>query len=90
MKKQMIALICFLLFLKSVNAEWIPVRVEPSPLFPNDSINMNIIFSGMDCADSINCFAAGNDAYRYRIVYQTTDAGRNWNILYKPDFINNS
>jgi photosystem II stability/assembly factor-like uncharacterized protein len=86
MKKIILILSIFLNFSLIVRSEWVPVRVEPSPLFPNDSINLSIIFSGMDCADSMNCMAAGNDAYRYRIVYQSTDAGRTWNILYKPDF----
>jgi len=77
-----------LIFIFSVNlySEWIPARVEPSPLFPDDSINFSILFSGIDCSDPMNCMAAGNDANRYRIVYYTSDAGRTWKILYKPDY----
>jgi len=86
MKKILVILFLMLSIFSFGYADWIPVKVEPSPLFPTDSINMSIYFSGIDCADSMNCLAAGNDAYRYRIVYQTNNAGKSWNILYKPDF----
>ena len=78
-----------LLFIVSPRAysTWFSSQVERGPLVsPIDTTNGSMYFSGIDCADSINCMAIANYANFYRVIYQSTDAGKNWNIIYKPDY----
>lgn len=63
-----------------LHAEWKKAIIEKSPTYPPDTISMNFI--GVDCADSMHCFAIANDAGSMKTIYKSTDAGRNWKIVF--------
>ncbi|MDA3844845.1 MAG: T9SS type A sorting domain-containing protein [Candidatus Kapabacteria bacterium] len=79
-----LALISFL----NINAlaDWKEAQVAISPLNPVDTSNSSMNFIGIDCADHENCFAVANDQGLYRVVYHSSDAGKNWEMVYKPDY----
>jgi len=82
--KYIILIIALFAFLDtSAHADWEEAQVEITPV---DTINNSMHFMGIDCSDSENCFAIANDRWFYRVAYHSSDAGRNWEIVYKPDY----
>jgi photosystem II stability/assembly factor-like uncharacterized protein len=82
--KYIILIIALFAFLDTnALADWEEAQVELNPI---DTNNGSMNFMGIDCADSGNCFAIANDKWFYRVAYHSSDAGRNWKIVYKPDY----
>ena len=80
-------ILIFILTILSANAEWIPAKVEQSHS-PFAKDNSSMIFMGLDCADSENCMAIANDNFYYRVIYKSTDKGKTWEMVFKPDYGN--
>jgi len=80
--------IFLILIYVSSNSEWHRADVEVSPLdTPWDSLdgkNTTMNFSGIDCADPMNCLAIANDGAFYRVIYQSIDAGKTWKRYSTP------
>lgn len=66
-------------------SNWLPAIVEQSHS-PFAKDNTGMIFMGLDCADSQNCIAIANDNFYYRVIYRCSDGGKNWKMVFKPDY----
>lgn len=71
-------------------SDWQRSQVEVSPIdTPYDSLdstNATMNFAGIDCVDSVNCIAIANDANYYRVIYESSDAGKTWFFSYYNDY----
>ncbi len=84
-----ILMIIFFIFLVAFEAkpQWIQVKLKSFiEKFAGQRDTLPIIIHGIDCADSMNCFAIGDAARICNIIYRTTDAGRSWDVAYFADF----
>ncbi len=83
-----IVLFAVFLFLLNISAYsgWKKAELEKSPLHKGEIGPQNMMFCGIDCPDSVNCYAIANDLFAYRVIHHSTDAGKTWKFLFAPDY----
>jgi|GEM_PF-1440368 len=83
MKNFIIFFVFILSLISKGYSEWQKANLDKSPVDPT---NFSMNFTGIDCIDSLNCIAIANDASYYRVIYKSTDAGKNWHLSYNKDY----
>lgn len=83
--KKILVVLLLLINVLSIRTEWVRVKLKEFG-DPNQPVMTEWYIRGIDCSDSLNCYSVADVGGVCLAIYRSTDAGRNWELIYLKDY----